>query len=176
MGRLMKTLRLTLPLPPSVNNQYVTVGRRRVLSRDAKAFRKDAGVVIDRMLTEGTISEAWLESLRGQPLACDLIFFFETPFKRDLDGGLKISLDAVCERLGLDDRYVVSLTLAKQLDPLRPRVEIELGPAADWQMDQTYVLLDKEDDSESQTRESSPDGQDSPAASGSAEARRRRWR
>ena len=146
MGRLMKTLRLTLPLPPSVNNQYVTVGRRRVLSRDAKAFRKDTGVVIDRMLTEGTISEAWLESLRGQPLACDLIFFFETPFKRDLDGGLKISLDAVCERLGLDDRYVVSLTLAKQLDPLRPRVEIELGPAADWQMDQTYVLLDKEDD------------------------------
>lgn len=146
MGRLMKTLRLTLPLPPSVNNQYVTVGRRRVLSRDAKAFRKDTGVVIDRMLTEGTISEAWLESLRGQPLACDLIFFFETPFKRDLDGGLKISLDAVCERLGLDDRYVVSLTLAKQLDPLRPRVEIELGPAADWQMDQTYVLLDMEGD------------------------------
>ena len=146
MGRLMKTLRLTLPLPPSVNNQYVTVGRRRVLSRDAKAFRKDTGVVIDRMLTEGTISEAWLESLRNQPLACDLIFFFETPFKRDLDGGLKISLDAVCERLGLDDRYVVSLTLAKQLDPLRPRVEIELGPAPDWQMDQTYVLLDLEGD------------------------------
>ncbi|MCO5176007.1 MAG: RusA family crossover junction endodeoxyribonuclease [Thermomicrobiales bacterium] len=141
----MRTLCVTLPLPPSVNNQYVTVGRRRVLSRAAKVFRKDAGVIIDRLLADGAITEAWLDTLRGQPLACDLVFFFETPFKRDLDGGLKISLDALCERLGLDDRYVVSLTLAKQLDPLRPRVEIELGPASDWQMDQTYVLLDKED-------------------------------
>lgn len=142
MALAVKTLRLTLPLPPGVNNQYVTVGRRRVLSGEAKAFRKDARVVITRLIADGTIAEAWLEDLRGQPFACDLTFFFETPFKRDLDGGLKIALDALCDGLGLDDRYAVSLTLEKRLDPLRPRLELELGPATGWQMDQEYVLLE----------------------------------
>lgn len=137
----MKTLRLTLPLPPGVNNQYVTVGRRRVLSSQARTFRKDTRVIISRLIEQGAIDEAWLSELRDQPFACDLTFYFETPFKRDLDGGLKIALDALCDGLGLDDRYAVSLTLEKRLDPLRPRLELELGPAVDWQMDQEYVLL-----------------------------------
>ncbi len=137
----MKTLRVTLPLPPSINNQYVTAGRRRVLSKEAKAFHRDAGAVLRSMLQDGSISEEWLTSIREQPLACDLVFYFETPFKRDLDGGLKIALDAVCEILGLDDRYVVSLTLEKRIDPLHPRLELELGPATDWQFDQEYVVL-----------------------------------
>lgn len=137
----MKTLRVTLPLPPSINNQYVTAGRRRVLSKGAKAFHRDAGAVLRGMLQQGSISDEWLASVREQPLACDLVFYFETPFKRDLDGGLKISLDAVCEILGLDDRYIVSLTLEKRIDPLRPRLELELGPAAGWQFDREYVVL-----------------------------------
>ena len=32
---------LTLPLPPGVNNQYLSIGRRRVLSRPAQAFNRD---------------------------------------------------------------------------------------------------------------------------------------
>ena len=142
MASSVKTLRLTLPLPPSVNNQYVTVGRRRVLSSEAKAFRKDTRVIIQRLLEQGTIGEGWLDEVRGRPFACDLAFYFETTFKRDLDGGLKIALDALCDCLDLDDRHVVSLTLEKRIDPLRPRLELELGPALDWQMDQEYVLLE----------------------------------
>ncbi|HEX5164059.1 MAG TPA: RusA family crossover junction endodeoxyribonuclease, partial [Thermomicrobiales bacterium] len=69
-------------------------------------------------------------------------FYFETPYKRDLDGGLKITLDAVCTLLDLDDRYIVSLTLEKRLDPLHPRVELELGPAEGWQFDREYVVLE----------------------------------
>ena len=137
----MKTLSVTLPLPPGINNQYVSVGRRRVLSKSAKAFHKDAGTVLRELLQRGTITDEWLATLREQPLACDLVFFFETPFKRDLDGGLKIALDALCEVFDLDDRYVVSLTLEKRIDPLRPRLELELGPAVDWRFDQEYVVL-----------------------------------
>ena len=138
----MKTLRLKLPLAPGVNNQYVTVGKRRVLSKQAKAFHRDAGAVIQEMRSQGTIDDEWLASLHEQPLACDLVFYFETPYKRDLDGGLKIILDAVCALLGLDDRYIVSLTLEKRLDPLHPRVELELGAAEGWQFDQEYVVLE----------------------------------
>ena len=138
----MRTLRLTLPLPPGVNNQYVTVGKRRVLSKQAKAFHRDAAAVVNDRRGHGAIDDGWLTSLREQPLACDLAFYFETPFKRDLDGGLKITLDAVCTLLGLDDRYIVSLTLEKRLDPLHPRVELELGPAEGWQFDQEYVVIE----------------------------------
>ena len=138
----MKTLRLTLPLPPGVNNQYVTVGKRRVLSKHARAFHRDTGVVIREQHSLGTIDDEWLTSLHEQPLACDLVFYFETPYKRDLDGGLKITLDAVCTLLSLDDRYIVSLTLEKRLDPLHPRVELELGPAEGWQFDREYVVLE----------------------------------
>jgi crossover junction endodeoxyribonuclease RusA len=137
----MTTLRLKLPLPPGVNNQYVTVGKRRVLSKQAKAFHRDAGLVIRERRSQGAIDDDWLAGLREQPLACDLVFYFETPYKRDLDGGLKITLDAVCTLLGLDDRYIVSLTLEKRLDPLHPRVELELGAAEDWQFDQEYVVI-----------------------------------
>src|SRR5687768_4611145 len=119
----MKTLRVTLPLPPSVNNQYVTVGKRRVLSKEAKAFHRDVAALFGDLSRRGDIDDAWLATLRGKPFACDLVFWFETPFKRDLDGGLKITLDAVCTQLALDDRYVVSLTLEKRLDPLHPRLE-----------------------------------------------------
>ena len=138
----MKTLQLTLPLPPSVNNQYVTVGRRRVLSREAKAFRRDVATIVRDLLIKGAIQESWLADLRGQTFACDLVYYFETPFKRDLDGGLKIALDALCDALELDDRYAVSLTLTKQIDPLQPRVELELGPIPDWQFDESYVVLE----------------------------------
>ena len=137
----MKTLRVTLPLPPGVNNQYVTVGRRRVLSAEAKAFRREAAAIVRALLTADPAAEELAEALRETPFACDLVFWFETPFRRDLDGGLKIALDALGESLGIDDRYAVSLTLEKRIDPLNPRLEVEIGPLPDWQFDEEYVVL-----------------------------------
>jgi crossover junction endodeoxyribonuclease RusA len=137
----VRTLRLTLPLPPGVNNQYVTVGKRRVLSKDARAFHRTATAILQETLTRRDDAETWVSALRGKPFACDFVFYFETPFKRDLDGGLKIALDVLCTNLGLDDRYAVALTLEKRIDPLQPRLELELGPATDWQFDEEYVVL-----------------------------------
>jgi crossover junction endodeoxyribonuclease RusA len=137
----MTTLRVTLPLPPGVNNQYVTVGKRRVLSKEARAFHRAAEAVLRDALIRWEQADSWLAGMREQPFACDFIFYFETPFKRDLDGGLKIALDVLCTALGLDDRYVVSLTLTKRIDPLRPRVEVEIGPAEGWRFDREYVVV-----------------------------------
>ncbi|RIK43117.1 MAG: RusA family crossover junction endodeoxyribonuclease [Chloroflexi bacterium] len=138
----MRTLTLRLPLPPGVNNQYVTAGKRRVLSAEAKAFRRAVAAILRPMLVSGSLSDEWLATLRDQPFAVDLVFYFETPYKRDLDGGLKLALDAVCDTLGLDDRYIVALTLEKRIDPLHPRLELELGPVPDWRFDQEYVVVD----------------------------------
>lgn len=138
------SITLVLPLPPSVNNQYVTVGRRRVLSAPAKAFHRDVGRLVASMRNAGSIVPADERSLADSLLGIYLVYYFETPLKRDLDGGLKITLDALGRTLGFDDRAVVDLHLTKRIDPLRPRVEIDIETIADWEFDRTYHYLGEE--------------------------------
>ena len=133
-------MRIVLPLPPSINHQYATVGDRRVLSKDAARFKRAVKQAVAR-LAGAALSEAEHERLRTGYLGLYLDFYFLTPLKRDLDGGLKITQDALCEALGLDDRKVVDIHLVKRIDPLHPRVEVELEAIIDWQFDQEYFYL-----------------------------------
>ena len=128
-------------MPPSINGQYVTVGRRRVLSKDAKQFHKDVKRLIAAARKAGSFSPATEAHMQASLLGVYLTFFFETPFRRDLDGGLKIALDSLGRALGFDDRTVVDLHLSKRIDPLRPRLEVEIETIPDWTYDQTYVYL-----------------------------------
>ena len=149
------TLSLVLPMPPGVNNQYVTVGNRRVLSKPARAFRKDVAVLIERLRTNGRLDPAVEAALQKSLLGIYLTFYFTSPMRRDLDGGLKIALDALGDTLGFDDRRVVDLHLTKQIDPLHPRLEVEIEAITDWTFDQTFVYLGEsngEDDTD-------PDGE-----------------
>jgi crossover junction endodeoxyribonuclease RusA len=136
--------RIVLPLPPGVNNQYVTVGRRRVLSAPARAFSRDVAKLIAALRSSGQLSTAVERSLANSLLGIYLVYFFETPRKRDLDGGLKITLDALGRALGFDDRDVVDLHLSKRIDPLHPRVEVEIETIAHWEYDRTYRYLGEE--------------------------------
>lgn len=135
------TLRIVLPLPPSVNNQYVTVGRRRVLSVAARAFKSDAAKSIEALRASGRLPWESERALADTSLSVALTYYFETPRKRDLDGGLKITLDALSLALGFDDRDIVDLHLAKKIDPLHPRVEVELEIVSDWEFDRSYRYL-----------------------------------
>jgi len=144
-------LALVLPLPPSVNHQYVSVGRRRVLSREAQAFCRDTAKAIQRLREAGTLSPAIEAALADVCLGAYLTFYFETPHRRDLDGGLKIALDAVCTALGLDDRYIVDMHLTKRIDPLHPRLEIELEAISGWEFDQSYVYLGEDESEKSES-------------------------
>lgn len=138
----MVTLKLTLPLPPSINNQYVTVGRKRVLSKEARTYKSDVRKQLNQMRTSGQIPVTTEHHLRKSLLGVYITFHFETPFRRDLDGGLKIALDSVCEALGVDDRMVVDLHLVKQMDTLHPRMEMEIETIQDWSFDPQYVVLE----------------------------------
>jgi crossover junction endodeoxyribonuclease RusA len=135
------TFQIVLPLPPGVNNQYVSVGRRRVLSAAAKTFNRDVAKVIAAERSSGRLSIATEQLLADALLGVYLVYFFETPHRRDLDGGLKICLDALGRTMGFDDRAVVDLHLSKKIDPLRPRVEVEIETITDWEFDQTYRYL-----------------------------------
>jgi len=135
------TLSLVLPLPPGVNNQYVTVGDRRVLSKEARSFRRNVETEIERLRGKGRIDPVAEKALGKALLGIYLTFYFTSPMRRDLDGGLKISLDALGDCLGFDDRKVVDLHLTKQIDPLHPRLEVEIETIEDWSFDQEFVYL-----------------------------------
>jgi crossover junction endodeoxyribonuclease RusA len=141
---------LVLPLAPGVNSQYATVGRRRVLTAAARTFNRDVKKIVERARLDGIVTLASEQLLKSSLLGVYLTYYFETPHRRDLDGGLKITLDSVCTSLGLDDRTIVDLHLTKRIDPLHPRTEVEIESISDWSFDRSYIYLG-EDAVESQS-------------------------
>lgn len=140
----MTTLRLTLPLPPSINQQYVVVGKRkRVLSKVANTWKKDAHKALSMMRDKSVISPVEEHAFQTNLLGVYMTFYFATPMRRDIDGGVKITLDTIATALGFDDRNVVDMHLTKQIDPLHPRVEVEIETIHDWTFDREYVVLDE---------------------------------
>ncbi len=135
------TLRLTLPLPPSINEQYATVDGHRVSTVIARRFKQQVRDVLRILERQGHIRDELLNYFRQNYLALFLDFYFSTPLKRDLDGGLKITQDALCEGLGLNDNRVVDIHLSKHIDPLHPHLYVEIEAISDWQFDKEYVLL-----------------------------------
>lgn len=133
---------MTLPLPPSINEQYATVHGHRVLTAVARRFKSDVRKSVKDLKLEGKLSDECLSCLQNGYLAIYLRFYFGSPLKRDLDGPLKICIDAlVTEGLGVNDNRVVDIHLSKFIDPLHERVEVELEALVDWQFDEDYVVL-----------------------------------
>jgi crossover junction endodeoxyribonuclease RusA len=134
-------LRLTLPLPPSINEQYATVNGHRVSSMVARRFKQEVRATLRSLERQGVLHDEVSKTLRQHYLALFLDFYFATPLKRDLDGGLKITQDALCAGLGLNDNRVVDIHLTKHIDPLHPHLYVELEAIAEWRFDREYVLL-----------------------------------
>ena len=133
---MIERIQFELPLPPSVNNQYSTVNGRRVLSPSARRWKKLAL----RELS-GIFDAAFSARARTGYLALFIDFYFETPLRRDLDGGLKIAQDAICEALQIDDRRVVDIHLVKRIDPLRPHIAVEIEVLPTWSFDDERQVL-----------------------------------
>ena len=134
-------LYLTLPIPPGINEQYATVNGRRVSTAVARRFKQDVKQELATLEGEGMLNEELRHRFRQGYLSLLLAFYFETPLKRDLDGGLKIAQDALCEGLGLNDNRVVSIHLLKYIDPLHPHLDVEIEALFDWRFDEEYKLL-----------------------------------
>jgi len=128
---------LTLPLPPSINEQYATIDGHRVSTVAARQFKRQVRDTLRSLEQQEILHEALRNSLRQSYLA----LYFATPLKRDLDGGLKITQDALCEGLGLNDNRVVDIHLVKHIDPLHPHLYVELEAISTWQFDKEYRLL-----------------------------------
>jgi crossover junction endodeoxyribonuclease RusA len=122
-----RELVLTLPLPPSINHQYATVNGRRVLSRAGREFKALVAEAVADWLEQQPLAEEVAVLLRRHYLALSIIFYFTSALRRDLDGGLKIAQDALCEALDINDNLVVEIHLSKRVDRQAPRIEVLLA-------------------------------------------------
>lgn len=119
-------LDLVLPLPPSINHQYATVNGRRILSRPGRDFK---ALVADEVVAWqdcAALSNETMAQFGHYYLSLEITFYFVTLRRRDLDGGLKIAQDALCEALGVNDNRIVEIHLHKRVDRERPRIEVLL--------------------------------------------------
>jgi crossover junction endodeoxyribonuclease RusA len=123
-------LAITLPVPPSVNHQYATVNGRRLLSSAGRAYKTCVSEQVWLALAQSPSRGELLRRLHSSPLALSIRFFFTSALRRDVDGGLKIAQDALCEGLNLNDNRIVETHLFKDLDTANPRIEVSLSAAA----------------------------------------------
>ena len=139
----IQRVRFTLPLPPSINDQYTQVGKKRVLSKDHLQFKRQVRRKVHTLRVDEALTGPFIAAFSQGSIGLFLDFYFETPLRRDLDGGLKITQDALLEALGINDNRVVDIHLVKRIAPNNPRVEVELEVIPEWQFDDEYVVLNE---------------------------------
>ena len=81
-------------------------------------------------LSRASCRQTLLAALRAGELVLSIRFFFTSRLRRDVDGGLKIAQDALCQGLGLNDNRIVETHLYKDVDKAAPRMEIRLSLAS----------------------------------------------
>jgi crossover junction endodeoxyribonuclease RusA len=126
----LRSIAFTLPVPPSINHQYATVNGRRLLSSTGRSYKAQVGQLVWLTLTSFPHRAALLSHLQSNCLALSIRFYFTSALRRDVDGGLKIAQDALCEGLGLNDNRIIETHLYKHVDRENPRIEVFLAPAA----------------------------------------------
>ena len=124
-----KKLVLALPVPPSINHQYATVNGRRVLSSKGRRYKAGVAQQILAALMSSSQRMELLKNLRTHTLQLSVRFFFTSALRRDIDGGLKIAQDAVCDALEINDNRIIEIHLYKAIDADCPRMECSLAVA-----------------------------------------------
>ena len=124
-----ESLSLTLPVPPSINHQYATVNGRRLLSSEGRSYKTQVAQLVWLCLAQSAHRPTLLSRLKSESLALSIRFYFTSALRRDVDGGLKIAQDAICEGLDINDNRIVETHLYKRVDKNYPRIEVRLTPA-----------------------------------------------
>ena len=134
-------LAFKLPIPPSVNDQYVIVKGRRHRSGELRRFRRQ----VQSYVEEQRLAERLPATLRAKRnpsyMALYADFFFGAQSRRDIDSGLKALLDALCAPLGLNDNRVVDIHLTKRVTRRQPYTLVQIEPMADWIFDAQHPVL-----------------------------------
>jgi len=120
-------LKLTIPVPPSLNNAYATFKGRRLLSREGRAFKEGVKTQVLFEQRRRISAEGRWGCTRGDRLSLVMEVYFRDARRRDLSNLVKLAEDALAESLGFDDSAVVVLHVErKENDKSNPRCEVRL--------------------------------------------------
>lgn len=115
------SLTFFLSLPPSLNHMYTTVNGNRVKSAEARIYAVEVGLAV-RTMNRG-VAKLAIDPTKSL-LKIDIVFHFETLFRRDIDGGIKALQDSVCKALDINDNRVVDLHVYKVADRDSPHAAV----------------------------------------------------
>jgi Holliday junction resolvase RusA-like endonuclease len=106
----------------SVNQMYLNVKRRVVLSKEARKFKDEVFSVLDNKYYEDESIQKTYEKFRekvldqGKPLTMEIIFLMNSRYwNRDLDNAVKITQDIISEFYEFDDALITDLKVSKRM-------------------------------------------------------------
>lgn len=118
---------LSLPIPPSINHQYATVQGRRVLSSTGRRYKTTVAQLLWAALMTVQSHQEILHTFQQHFLGLTIRQYAPSLLRQDIDSGLKITQDALCEALEVNDNRIVEIHLYKFLDHTHPRIECSLS-------------------------------------------------
>lgn len=120
-----KMLKVSLPVPPSVNSMYVNTrnGGRRLTSK-AEHYTRDSRALLNLAVEE----QHWKMPNRSVWLYVDLVFYFQDRRIRDSHNCLKLLLDVMQGIAYQNDYFVLPRIQSVEYDKENPRVELRITP------------------------------------------------
>lgn len=114
-----KRLRLSLPLPPSINHMYInTRGGGKRLTKQAEDYTRESKALINLAIEE----QNWTKCEKGNWIYVDLIFYFPDRRIRDASNCLKLLLDVMQGSIYINDMYAMPRILSVEYDKENPHL------------------------------------------------------
>lgn len=148
-----RSLRLELEIPPSVNSLYAVgpcprcraQGARQIKSQEGRAFTLTYAGRADPPhmgLVEIWAREAGFVAKPKTPYTLTGVVFLKDK-RSDMANRLKALIDAICDGVGIDDRYIAELHFVTAYDKADPRVEVLLEELEDWPEPYAHMKSDQ---------------------------------
>lgn len=128
--------KLTLPLPPGLNGSYgigtTNEGSSRIIATAAlKRFKRDAVLLLNNQFQlmprdELVRLNLMIKMIKQQmlTLAVDMHVYLVDAWGMDVDACIKAALDAIFNKLGINDKHAFDLHARKRQDKSNPRCEV----------------------------------------------------
>ena len=121
--RKKKSLSLTVPIPPSVNQIYYnTRGGGKRLNKRAENYLIDSRALLKDAIDKNN----WKLAQKGEWIYVDMVFYMPDKRIRDASNCLKLLLDAMEGLIYTNDMYALPRIQSVELDREEPRLELTI--------------------------------------------------